>query len=313
MNNKISKKYGPLFFIFIGTAAIVYLFFVLSAPIATSSPALQAYTTKIKFVRLVLSVGYIIFWFCGAYAITKLETYNNLIKGHTESDAFKKIYQGLVILTAGMVLWPVVSSSRATVLQNPDLVRGLTMLFNYTMILPTLMGFYLINKGSKKLLAVVDIKKTERFSNLLPGLVLFLALPIYLWLIFTNPQRSVTSAGVPSTFYLPDYLILLTIVLPAMASWVLGLLAVVKLRLFQTKAPGLVYKRSLPALYHGLAGVILGSLFLQGIVSLGTNRLLGLSHVLLVLTVYTFAGMLAIGYFLIARGTKSLTKIETIP
>ncbi|HVE80954.1 MAG TPA: hypothetical protein VNA68_02325 [Candidatus Dormibacteraeota bacterium] len=294
-------------------AAIVYLGFVWQTPIATTSEELRIYTTKIKFVRFVLSFGYIISWFAAAYAVMHLARYCKLIHKSPESRGFSQLLSGLLVITLGMLAWPPMTAVRALFTSNPDLIQVLTYFFNYLMIIPPLVGFYLIYRGTSKILEAVKVENRFRIQSVWWFLALALFAVLYLWLLFINPQRNVSPApGVPATFYLPDPLIIATIVLPAFTSWILGILAIVKINNFKDQAPGLIYKSALPAFSGGLAAVIIGSAALQAVVSVGTNKLFQLGAVPLVLTIYTFAGMLALGFMLLAKATKRLSRIEEI-
>lgn len=307
-----SKFFSVLLFCLATVAAVLYLWFVLKGPIITSTEALREYTTKIKFVRLALSFGYIVSWIAAAYAVGKLWNYQKLLKSGKDHQGFQKIFIGLLIIFIGSLLWPPLTAVRILVLSNAPALKLLTFVFNFSMIYPTVIGFYFIYKGSKNLLEAVKVRSNYSFS-LFKWFLPVLALPVYLWMLFNNPQRSVSTApGVPSTFYLPDPLIAILIVLPVVGAWILGIISIVNLNTFRKRSPGLIYRVSLPSLYFGITCVIFGSALLQAVVSVGSNKLLQLGYVALVLTIYTFAGMLATGFLLIARSMKRLTQIENI-
>lgn len=308
-----SKLFSALLFSLATVAAVLYLWFVLKGPIITSTEALREYTTKIKFARLALSFGYIVSWFAAAYAVGKLANHQKLLKSGKVHQGFQKIFIGLLIIFLGGLLWPPLTAVRILVLSNAPVLKLLTFIFNFSMIYPTLMGFYFIYKGSKNLLEAVKIRSNYSLSLFKWFSPVLIALPVYLWMLFNNPQRSVpTAPGVPSTFYLPDPLIALFIVLPVVSTWVLGIITIVNLNTFRKRSSGLIYRVSLPSLYFGITCVIFGSALLQAVVSVGSNKLLQLGYVTLVLTIYTFVGMLATGFLLIARSMRRLTQIENI-
>lgn len=314
--NKTKHKSNPkliALYVLVALATGLYIWFVVNSPVNGLTEAQRSYASSIKYTRLVLIPGYVITWVAGVVAISNLTRYVSLIKGASENAGLKRVLQGLSVLTIGIIAWPSFSAVRATIPHNPEMIRILTYVFNYMMIVPTLAGFYLIYKGSQSLLGGLRIHDRIKPSQFLWFAGLLVVAPLYIWLIFTNPIRNLSPApGIPSTFYLPDGLIVATIVCPAFLSWIFGILATIRLGIFKDKAPGVIYKKALPPFYYGLAIVIVGELLLQAIVGAGTGKLFQLGVPAVIIVVNTFNAAIAAGFVLIARATHKLAKIETI-
>lgn len=308
-----TRNYQPLLLMLVIIAAAAYLWFVLKAPIVTTSETLRAYTTRAKYVRLALSVGYVVGWLAAAYAVAYLLKYYRLIKREPEGRGFGQIWLGLLIFMLGSLIWPPITAARALVISNPSFVQTLSMLLNYLIIVPALVAFYLIYRGTSQILLAIKIGPRLRTRHLwwFGGLVLFT--PLYLWFIFSNPIRGIPPApGVPSTYYLSDLWIVLTIVIPAFATWTFSILAIINLNIFKNRAPGVIYKRALPAFNWGLVATVLGLMLLQCVASAGSNKILALGLWASIAAVYTSNAALATGFLLMAKSTKQLTRIEEI-
>jgi len=85
-----------------------------------------------------------------------------------------------------------------------------------------------------------------------------------------------------------------------------------QLRTYYKKVTGIIYRRSLSSLVYGFFSVIVASIFLQALLSLGPRRLLDLGLERLLTLIYIFLILQACGFLLITRGARNLTKIEAV-
>jgi hypothetical protein len=189
---------------------------------------------------------------------------------------------------------------------------SLTILRNYATLLMYLTAIWLINKGSQELLNVTKRRKdANRFGGAFTMLTSFLAV-LYTYLIFQNPNRQVPAGkALRATYYLPDWLILTTIILPYLYMWMLGFQAVLNLYIYMRSVKGVLYKQMLGNLAKGIGGIILILIILQLLVnfaSLFTSFSLGP----LLLVVYLLVAGIGAGYMYVAAGAKRLQKIEEV-
>jgi hypothetical protein len=134
----------------------------------------------------------------------------------------------------------------------------------------------------------------------------------YTYLMLHDPHRTVP--GGPShlaTYYLSDWLIVLTVVIPRLVVWYWGMQALVNIGLYRRKVEGALYRDALKLLAYGLGGVFLVTILLRVLqtASDALNRL-DLGGILLLLYILVF--MLGIGYVLVAKGARQLQKIEEL-
>lgn len=102
---------------------------------------------------------------------------------------------------------------------------------------------------------------------------------------------------------------MLTMVIPFMYLWFLGLYATAELYLYSKKLKGIVYRKGWNQLALGLATVI-GIVILEQYLSTISTWLNSLTLAWLVLLLYVLLLILAAAFIVIALGTKKLIKIE---
>jgi hypothetical protein len=181
-----------------------------------------------------------------------------------------------------------------------------TIMNTYITIGLPLIAFWLASLGSTRL--IESVKQTARSwlrsAVVLVPIVVFGA--FYITLIFTNPSRQVSAnPAIPATYYLPDILIVLTIIVPVIATWAMGLQFVLNLeRYSHYVAPG--RKAAFISIYNGALAII-GSVVLQQVISsLGSTRATGLNIAVILALVYILLLIIAVGYAFIAHGAKQL-------
>ena len=115
----------------------------------------------------------------------------------------------------------------------------------------------------------------------------------------------------PNPYRLPLWLILLTIIIPYLYSWMMGLFAVFEISQYRRVVRGVIYKDGLRLIATGTTCAIIASVALQYLTSsspylrlINLNSRLVISYVILI----TFA----IGFILIAIGASKLKKIEEV-
>lgn len=104
---------------------------------------------------------------------------------------------------------------------------------------------------------------------------------------------------------------LITILLPTLLSWHLGLMAFLTIYRYKEHVKGAIYKNVFSRITTGLFIVIISSIGIQALVSLGSAfQALGLGSTLVI--VYGIIGVFVFGYYKIADGAKNLQVIEEI-
>jgi hypothetical protein len=92
----------------------------------------------------------------------------------------------------------------------------------------------------------------------------------------------------------------------------MGIGTILNLDNYSRRVEGSIYRRALSALSWGIWAVIAGSVFLQGLQSLGSARLFKLGLAKLIIIIFALLTIQLLGYALVALGAKRLNKIETV-
>ncbi len=297
----------------LGALGLWLIYFILSitTPIV-SSPLLKVSSTTITTLRLLIALAYLLTWQMALYAYNRLVNYSLTIEKSQESEGFRLLANSILILVSSLILATFISTINSRLNISSHHSSFLTILTNYLYVFPFLWAFWSFWKGSESLSSSVDNAIPRVWLGVLSAVLVIFT---YFWLnlIFTNPLRTSTpSPKIPATYYLSDSMIVLTIVIPSFLAWLLSIGTILNLNNYSQRVKGSIYRRAIQFLNWGIWAVIAGSVFLQGLQSLGNIRLAKLGLAKLVLMICLFLGLQLLGYLFVAIGSKRLNKIETV-
>jgi hypothetical protein len=133
---------------------------------------------------------------------------------------------------------------------------------------------------------------------------------LYCYLIFRHLDlTSLSSAS--NSYFLPIWLIVVSVIIPYLYAWFSGLLAAYEINLFGNHTDGFLYRRALRLLVAGLTAIILSFIALQYISSVEPSKghlVLGYRLVLIIIFRIVGGG----GFLLLAMGADRLKKIEEV-
>jgi hypothetical protein len=310
---KQEVKHTPMPYLIVITAWLSYAFISLTSPINQTNNSYNLSPQAVLGLRLSIILPYLLIWLAAVYSYLKVGRYAQLIPGTNEGRAFKHLAWGLLVLLGSLIVSTFLSTARSSYgVRHPDVVPALTILTNLSYVLPYLMAFgqtYFAAQLLKPRSDVLGFSVVKLVAWSMP-----LAVLAYFWLeaIFHNVSRRVSSGSGFASYYMPDSLIILLIVVPSLTAWALGLLTVLSFRNYKLTSKGVIYRAALGRLVKGIAGVVLASILLQVLLSLGSSRLLGLSLEAVLGIIYLFVGLQTFGFFYIAKGAQKLAKIETV-
>jgi uncharacterized membrane protein len=268
-------------------------------------------STQLHQISLTIVLPYILIWTIGLIGYLRLRTYVRALGDSEDGRAWGQICNGVLLL----VLWLPLNVLLAGVAEefyrnHPESTANSIRGLNYFNTIIMLAAFYLVYVGSKKLVEVAKVKAhglTQRQSALF---IVFSVLYVFIALSDTSRQVSHGASNI-ATYYLPDWLTVITILIPRILTWFIGLAAVANIMLYRKKVKGTIYKEGLSHIAHGLYLVIGGIVALRTIQSL--SSVIGdWSLGLLLLLIYVLLAVLGAGYVLVSRGTKRLLKIEEL-
>ncbi|HVI60687.1 MAG TPA: hypothetical protein VM535_00870, partial [Candidatus Saccharimonadales bacterium] len=133
---------------------------------------------------------------------------------------------------------------------------------------------------------------------------------VYCYLIFRhfNPM---TLGSSDNPYFMPIWLTLLTLIVPFLYAWFVGVLATYEIVAYSRQVRGVLYRQALHLMVAGLVAVIIASIALQYAASIQPpSGRLAINYRLL--TNVVFRGTSGAGFVLIALGAIRLKKIEEI-
>ena len=305
------KKFNKYYLLWAALVA-VYAALVWITPANETAPLLKysLSASQAKLIGLTFMVPIALIWLVAFYGLVAFKKYAKNLSEGTDSRPMSRLSAGLHVLVLSLPAATIVNSvSTYLVRQRPGLLPVSTIISNYIILGLVLLAFWLLYRGSQAL--VGSLKKpavSARHKLLYSGFLIFCGL--YAWVTLSNPERQfAASAGSRAAYYLPDVLLILTIVLPYIFVWFFGINTAYNISLYALRVKGIIYRQGLRTVALGLTGVVLSSTAMRFLASL-SSLLSNLSLRVLLMVVYILLTALAIGYILIAVGAKKLRKIE---
>ena len=303
----MSRRYVYLFLL--ATAAYVLLTF--STPINKSS--LDHYhvsLTALHLLYVTLIIPIILIWAAAIYGYAHLRHYVEQIKKDPDGQGLSYVATGLGILAIGLVVNSLVSSVisyfSATRL---SLVPTEVIIDNYLSVILMFLCFWFLYRGSAVLTKLVP-KKPE-----LDRRRLFFFTYAVLGIVYANRSLHNPQKNIPATYtthglyYLPDVLILLTVLLPYLIAWLLGIMATIQLIYYRQHVKGVIYRDSLKLLAAGISVVIIASIGEQ-VLAFFDSQLQSSSLSVILVILYLLLIFIGVGFLMIARGAKRLRQLE---
>jgi len=292
-------------------AVIIILYIGLSLLPAPDSHALAQYHLSVLHARILsttIVLPVIAIWLVAMYGFVKLKEYAELIKKSPDGQAFNNMSTGVLFLAIGSPITSIVSSiSTLLVRQHPGWQPAVTIINNYIGLVIMALGMYYIARGAEQLVSLIRKRSSEREQHYL--VLLFITLStFYSYFIITRPIHNQLEQRI---YYIPNVLILLTLAIPYLYFWYRGLLGAYNLYHYQKHVEGKIYKGSLSWVAAGIATIIAASILVRLLVTISA-RISTLSLTPLLLIIYGFLVMAALGYVLIAIGAKRLRRIEEV-
>lgn len=289
--------------------SLIYIIGTLIAPLAPSRFNLTAAKTHLLQATIALPV--ILIWFAAIYGAERFNSYAHSIKESKDGKALNQVGTGLTWLAIAVMSGGLGSILRPWALRD-GWIESFIISYNYLQVILYLTAFYFIYQGSVMLRAVVS-KKRENISSWMPVIISILAIGIlYISVILGYDYRNSTpSPHKYSSFYLPDSLIFLTLALPYLIGWALGIKSALNIAFYYKKVKGIIYRSALKRFVGGIFLVIAFAVILQMLIAFSTYfAQAGLASILLV--IYLIIISYSLGFLVIAAGSKRLNAIEKV-
>lgn len=306
------NKYKSILLVFV-SLTVIYIWQTLAT--VPDPAALEKYNLtsgQAHLLGLTVALPYIVIWYVALYGYIKFKDYSISIIKTPEGKSLSKIGDGLLTLAIWLPVAAIVPAlARDLYTRNTSLTAGLVIASNYINLLIVLYALYNIHKGSAALAKTVKERIKSNLNNTLFALYVIFS-GAYVYLTLANPARRVPTTDVPvAAYYLPDILLVLTIVIPYLVIWYFGMNAVQNINVYKKSVKGVIYKESLRYLSNGLRFVVVSLITLKYLDSMSTVFSKATLNVVLAI-LYGLVIFIALGYIMIALGAKRLQKIENV-
>ena len=291
--------------------AYVVLVIVFSAIVLFPAPD---HTTLVKYhlsalamrlILLTLIIPEAAIWFAAFYGSYKLQRYSQLIKGSEDGRHIARLAHGLLLLAIGLPTAAIVGGTLSIIAaHNPGFTATSTVISNYLSIVFPLLAFVWISRGAWGLSELSKARPSLRIFNLVVIAALLLGI-IFCCLIVLDHTK------LRATYHMSPELVMLTLGVPYIYMWFLGLFSVAELREYSRTVRGIVYRKGWRQLISGIASIIVLSIALQYLGTLST-WLTSLSLAWLLLLLYVLLLLLTGAYIVVALGAQRLTNIEEV-
>jgi hypothetical protein len=291
--------------------ASLYIGLILILP--ASRRSMQEYMLspiEYRVLYLAVSIPFLISWLAAFIGYTKLREYAETITGTPEGTSFMQLSRGCAWLAWGLPIQNFITLTLNTIAYSHSGFHSAAIIIsNYTGLLLPLIALTIISGASKGLTESARLKFTAAKARGIIWMFVTAAL-VYCYLTFQRFDLS-SFGSTNNPYYLPLWLMVISVMIPYLYAWFVGLLAAYEITLFSRNVQGVLYRQALRILVLGLVAVVVGSIALQYINS-ASPRLgsLALNYKLLLTSLFRVVG--GVGFVLIAVGAIKLKKIEDV-
>jgi len=291
--------------------ALVYaaLIFLLPASQAT----IRAYglsPLEYRVILFIVGLPSIVAWLAAFIGYAKLREYVSLVRKTPEGPYLDKLATGCAWLAWSLPVTIIISLLISTLGDHQASFYSASIIINnYLGLLWPLVAFSIIGAASRGLVAQAKLKFS--LASIRVIMLLFLAAGIsYCYLTFQRFDLSSLSST-QNPYFLPIWLMVLSVIIPYLYAWFIGLLAAYEITLFSQRTDGILYRQALRLLVLGLVVIIASSIALQYMngIQPRIGRLMFGYHLVLA-SIFRLVG--GGGFILLAIGATRLKKIEEI-
>jgi hypothetical protein len=290
---------------------VIYLVVTWITP-SNHNPAVAHYhlsTTALHFISLTVVLPLIAIWFAALYGYAKLRKYAEMIKKNSDGKKVARLARALGFLAYSLPANSIISGILNYIGQtHTQLLPAMTIISHYASLVLPLIAFWLINQAAWALMN--SIRRLPRAWVFQLFILAIVAIGVvYCYLVF----KGAVLPGIMQrrVYYMPNWLVMSTLVVPYVFMWALGSLAALEIYIYEKQLAGIVYRHDWNFIASGIATIIVGDIAAQYLGTLSAQ----LSHArisTLLLIIYLLLIVLAVGYVLVAIGAKKLQRIEEV-
>lgn len=291
--------------------AIIFILEELLLPVNTLNAEFYHTTiTDYRLLSILVNLPLIMVWFVAFWGYTRLKSYVRALGKAKEAKGYRLLTKGMAWLACVLPVTAIIDRLLSGLSDNHPKAHDTTLIIsNYFNLLLPFVAFIIIFVAAKVLLKSQKPAVREAQSPVLMAVfLLFGALYCYL-ILKTADLTSLTSSS--NIYTLPVWLIIVSLIIPYLYSWFIGLLASYDLLLLSRNIPGVLYKRALAYLTSGLIAIILSFITIQYLTALWPlKQHLVFNYQLVIITLFRIIG--GFGFILLAVGANKLKRIEEV-
>jgi hypothetical protein len=307
----MNQKFSTIWY-YVGwvVASALYVGLTLLAPLPAGTNTYNLSSSQIHLLQLSIVLPVAGIWLAAVYGASSFSRYSTGIESSHDGNALQTVSKGVTLLVVRIIASSIFDSLRPFVVKSGWLPTW-TIITHYIVILLTLVSFYMIFMGAKRLFETLEKPPSMNLAKLVVMTTVGASTIAYGWALIQNPYRNSSVSALNQSFYLPDWALLITVVLVFAISWYLGFMAVAYLQKYGKYTKGILYKQALKPTAHGIGTIVVFSVVIQLLGALApalhSFRLNGMLLLLYVLII-----LYGIGYALIAYGARKLHLIEEV-
>ncbi len=291
--------------------AVIYIALIFILPpnyVSMHHYRISAAEYRIGVTALALSL--IAVWFIAFWASNRLREYSHTIAETNEGKGFRRLSLGSVwlawslpvIATAALILNAI--SDRYPSFHATDVIS-----ITYVTLVLTLITFVLMGAAAREMAKAYKLTFSPKHMGLI--MLVFLTTGIsFCYIVFSH----ISPQGLTSTrnlYFMPVWILIISVIIPFLYAWFIGLLAAYQIFLTGLKAKGLLYRQALFLMTAGILIVILCFIALQYIASVVPHSNEVILDYKLILTLI-FRLLIGVGFIMLALGARKLKRIEEV-
>jgi hypothetical protein len=287
---------------FVAAATSAYFGLTFAAPRGTGGNPYHLSVVLILVLGLTIVGLLLLAWWFGFYAWLELDRYTKRLPKEEGRRTYGRMATGVWFLVTGLILSSLMSAAKPLYAGDVGVATVITQVNYYTIIIFPFLGFMWLRIGSRHLAVSAQAMMSVRSKLVTVGPPVLLLAMFYVFLAATNsaPDTEVLQSGPTGFLVLPTNIILVV------GSWVLGLLAALNIERATHRGESARLVRPLAKLYNGILTMTGAFIVLDALMSLGNTRLQALPVGVIVLLIYGFIGVVALGFLIVARGAREL-------
>jgi hypothetical protein len=266
--------------------------------------------TEYKILRLAVALPTFAVWAAAFWGTAKLRQYTQSIRDTAEGEGFGLLARGCMWLAWSLPI-PVFTSFLLGSLaaSHPGFNAFSVIVTNYVSLLLPLIAFVIIGGAARNITGGGRLNLATGGGRVLTFIFLVAGV-LYCYLTFSKfDLGSLGSSNNP--YFLPIWLMVITLIVPHLYAWFTGLLATYELAHFAKDGRGVLYRRALWYIAIGIILVIASLIAVQYLTSIRPRSYqFSLDIRLLVTLAFRMIG--GAGFVLLGLGAIKLKRIEDV-